>query len=195
KAIADFSEAIRRDSQQAAYYQSRGLARALKGDHREAIADFNQAMVRMPRNAFFYFSRGRSRYKLGEYGSAIADFQQAIRINSRYAKAYDGVAWIQATCPDDAYADGRQAVANATRACELADWKDSVYIATLAAAYAESGDFEQAQQNLSRAVKMSPDAYKAKRTKMAELFAAQEPYRESPPSPTQQTNATRRPTS
>ena len=46
-----------------------------------------------------------------------------------------------ATCPDPAHRDGKKAVENGTIACELTDWKVSAQLDTLAAAYAEAGDF------------------------------------------------------
>jgi hypothetical protein len=49
-----------------------------------------------------------------------------------------------ATCPDARYRDGKLAVAAATRAAELTNWKDRNVLETLAAAYAEAGDFASA---------------------------------------------------
>ena len=40
--------------------------------------------------------------------------------------------------------DGRKAVDSATTACELTEWKSSVNIDVLAAAYGEVGEFEKA---------------------------------------------------
>ncbi len=57
---------------------------------------------------------------------------------------YVARAWIWATCPDSRYRDGKQAVESATRACELTGWKSPDELDTLAAAYAESGDFTAA---------------------------------------------------
>jgi hypothetical protein len=64
------------------------------------------------------------------------------------------LAWFQATCPDAAHRDGNAAVRNATRACELSQWKDAGNIDTLAAAYAEIGDFAQAVRYVTQAASM-----------------------------------------
>jgi len=40
--------------------------------------------------------------------------------------------------------NGPEAIENATKACELTNWKNGRYVGTLAAAYAEAGDFASA---------------------------------------------------
>ena len=46
--------------------------------------------------------------------------------------------------PTRRFANGQAAVTAATKACELTKWKDWQCIDTLAAAYAEAGDFKHA---------------------------------------------------
>lgn len=124
------------------YY--RGLAYFEKGDNDKAIADFTQAIQLDPKNADAYGRRGDAYSKQGDYDKAMADYQQAIRLNPKNVVAYHNLAWILATCPQAAFRDGKKAVENATKACELTEWKDSLYVDMLATANAEAGDFDNA---------------------------------------------------
>ena len=49
-----------------------------------------------------------------------------------------------ATNKDDSKRDGQLAVALASLSCELGNWRNSARLDTLAAAYAESGDYDSA---------------------------------------------------
>jgi Flp pilus assembly protein TadD len=56
----------------------------------------------------------------------------------------DELAWLLATYPDPNARDGAEAVCLAERACKLTDRRVPAFLATLAAAYAEAGDFSRA---------------------------------------------------
>jgi tetratricopeptide (TPR) repeat protein len=56
----------------------------------------------------------------------------------------DEVAWLLATYPDSNSRDGAEAVRLAERACAVTDRRVPALLATLAAAYAETGDFSRA---------------------------------------------------
>ena len=46
--------------------------------------------------------------------------------------------------PQADFRDGKSAIQHATRACQLTQWRVHGYVSTLAAAYAEAGDFQNA---------------------------------------------------
>ena len=99
----------------------------------------------------------------------------------RIAKAYNSRAWLWATCPDEKYRDGKRAVESATLACELTDWKEAYYLDTLAAAYAECGDFAHAieyQEKAQGLYKDEKDREKG-RDRLA-LYREKKPYRDVP---------------
>jgi len=55
----------------------------------------------------------------------------------------DELAWLLATYPDSNVRDGGEAVRLSERACKLTNRRDAALVATLAAAYAETGDFSR----------------------------------------------------
>ena len=90
-----------------------------------------------------------------------------------------GLAWLLATAPDDKVRDGKRAVELAKTACELTEHKNGGYLDTLAAAYAEAGDFKNAVEWQEKAIKAGDmpikDMDAAK--KRLELFKNKKPYR------------------
>jgi Flp pilus assembly protein TadD len=73
--------------------------------------------------------------------------------------------------------DGKQAVEYATRACELTAWKNADFMATLAAAFAEAGQFERALELAERALKLASDEGKEEMRSRIALFKDGKPYR------------------
>jgi hypothetical protein len=65
-------------------------------------------------------------------------------MNPNYEEAYTSRAWLWVTCPDVRYRNPKKAVESATKACELTQSQEAYDLGTLAAAYAEAGDFEAA---------------------------------------------------
>ncbi|MBF0507239.1 MAG: tetratricopeptide repeat protein [Nitrospirae bacterium] len=89
KAIADYSEAIRRNPQYALAYNNRGIAWRDKGDYDKAIADYSEAILLNPQYVLAYNNRGIAWRDKGDYDKAIADYSEAILLNPEYALAYN----------------------------------------------------------------------------------------------------------
>ena len=123
---------------------NRGQAYRLKGDDGKAIDDFTQALQFDPKRAATWIARADAREDKGLYALARADYKAAIKLDPAAFAAYDGLAWQLATCPDPKFRDGKIAVVAAERACEISHWNAAGCLDTLAAAYAESGDFDNA---------------------------------------------------
>lgn len=95
---------------------------------------------------------------LGNYKAALADFDSLVEDTRRLATreqhsfVLDGRAWLRATCPDASIRNAQLAITDAKKACELARWRHAGYIDTLAAAYAEAGDFDSAVRYEQQAI-------------------------------------------
>ena len=144
KAMGDLNEAVRLDPHGRAY-NVRGLIWARKKCYDSAIDDYNEAIRLDPGDAVAHTGRGYAWSQQKEYEKAIADYEASIRLEPEDAGALNGLAWLESTCPDAKYRDGKKAIELASKACELTKWKEPMIVDTLAAAYAESGEFESAR--------------------------------------------------
>jgi Flp pilus assembly protein TadD len=144
EAVKDFAEAVRLKPDDADAYQGRGIAWHMKGEYDKAVKDFGEVIRLRPDDADAYHSRGSTWDEKGEYEKAVKDYSEAVRLKPDHAPVLNDRAWLRATCPDAKYRDGTKAVQDARRACELAKWNNPGWLDTLAAAYAESGQFDEA---------------------------------------------------
>jgi tetratricopeptide (TPR) repeat protein len=180
KAIADCDKAIDLGSHDPRARLFRGMAWFDKKQYDKAIVDQTEVIRLDPQNAFAYYARGSAWGMKRQYERAIADLSDSTRHEPENPAALNGLAWIWATCPDAKYRDGHKAVESATKACELTEWQEPGVIDTLAAAYAEIGDFASAIKWQTKAVELETDAQnKDEFRQRLQLFRAKKAYRDT----------------
>jgi len=143
----------------------------------EAIAEFTSSLSDAPSFAITYVGRGRALARKGDYKRAIADFRESIRRDPNSPLAANHLAWVLATCPDEAFRDGKEAIAQATRACELSEFKKAGFLTTLAAAYAQSAEFETAVNWMTKAVELATADERPDMESKRDLFKSGRPVR------------------
>jgi len=176
-AVKDLTDAIRIDPNNAMAYFHRGTAWQANAELDKAIKDFTDAIKLDPTDSAAYCSRGAARQTKADPENALKDYAEAIRINPIDVEAYNGIAWVRATCPNEKFRDGKEAVKYGTKACELTAWKDAYNINTLAAAYAESGDFTKAIEWETKAQSMYSQSELKQLSFMLDLYKSNKPYR------------------
>ena len=177
QAVRDLTQAIRLKPEHSAAYNNRGLARRFDGDLDGAIEDLTQAIAIDADYAAAYSNRGECHEQQGGYQEALDDYSKAIEKESRLASAYGLRARLLAACPEEAFRDGAAAIESATTACELTAWKNPLYLATLAAAYAEANKFDEAVQWQQKAIELSAGKASQEYQDRLELYRQERPYR------------------
>jgi tetratricopeptide (TPR) repeat protein len=157
--IADLSMAINRSPRDPKFYVQRAQAYENNGEYKSALADLNQAMTLRPADAKYRFLRGIAYAYAGDDQAAKEDFDRAEEMNPGSAESYNARAWLMATAPNPRMRDGKKAVESATTACQMTDWQDPDMIGTLAAAYAETGNFDEAIKWQQKAIDLTSETF------------------------------------
>ncbi len=180
KAVVDYTEAIRLNPDYTKAYILRAVSFAKKRKNDKAIQDCTQAIRLDPKNPSAYTMRGVAYADEREYEKAIADYSEALRCNPNYSLAYNKLAWLWATCPRDKLRNVEKALECARKACELSDWEDAHNLESLAAAYAENGQFGEAVKWQKKA--LANQEYDKQEAEEARIrlkpYEEKKPYRE-----------------
>jgi Flp pilus assembly protein TadD len=152
------------------------------GDFSGALVHFAKA-VRLDTNAVVPFTALAGDLSArGKSDDAARYYLEALRLNPESLPALNNLAWLFATQPDAQFRNGPQAVQLAERACELTAYRQTVFVGTLAAAYAEAGRFDDATATARKACDLAAEAGEPgllqKNRELLALYQAHQPYRE-----------------
>lgn len=143
-AMDDYNAAIALRPTDPRLYVARGneWKKDLKLDN--ALVDYNAAIRLDPRYVPAYISRALVSRQRRDFARAADELTALVEMVPDEAEVHRLLARILATCNDESVRNGRRAVSEATTACELTKWGDPDCLDTLAAAYAEAGDYDSA---------------------------------------------------
>ena len=182
--ISDCNQATRRDPNNIAALLYRGRAFYHKNMFDQAITDFTEVISRTTNESSndildeCYRFRGSARlHQLQDLRGAVNDFSAALRRNDEDTFSLWCRSIIYASGPTESLRNGKKAIEDATRACELVGWKNTDYLNALAAGYAETVQFELAIEWQTKALKMAEPDDKQECEKRLTLYEQSKPYR------------------
>lgn len=184
EALTDYDQAIRLKGDDAEAFLHRGHARFQLRQYREALADYEQAVKLAPNLGEALASRGDAYRSLGQWSQASADYRRAVTLDGSSVRAHQSAAWLMATCPETPYRNAQLALEYAKKAVAVGGQEDFQLLDTLAAAYANAGDFAAAKQQLEAALKLAPESQAPALRARLTLYQQNQPYRERLPTTT-----------
>lgn len=127
----------------------------LAGKPRKAIDAASKVLEKDPSDYAALRFRGDAYLNIGKHAEAVADFDKALAQKEDDESLLNNFAWVLCTSPDDNVRDGARALKLATKAAESSGYEVPHILSTLAAAYAETGDFDNAVKWSEKSVELS----------------------------------------
>lgn len=169
----------------AALWARGDLAQAKIESRTGNIIHSESAVKDFPYNIAARDTLGALLVQAGDVHGAIAQWEASLQIDSHDGNALNNLAWILATYPDDSIRNGPRAVELAESATVLPGGDAPIVQRTLAAAYAESGDFAKAVATGEHAAELAQSQGNSSLVETLRheigLYQSHTAYREKPP--------------
>ena len=177
-AIKDIKRLLRLDPENLQLRLQLALYYSAMEQPRSALEVVEEILKDDPENWIALRVRGDSRLSIGKHEEAIADYEKALQQQPEDTGILNNLAWTLATSPIDKLRDGERAIELAEKAAELTEFQEAHILSTLAAGYAETGNFEKALEWSQKAVDQSEGELKAALEKELESYKQKKPWRE-----------------
>lgn len=144
----------------------------------QAISDFSRAIELNDKSYMPVYRRMKAYRALGnKEKEGIADLKRLCRLAPEEPELWNDLAWELSTHFLAPLRNGKDAVEAAQKAVRITERKNSLFLDTLAASYAEAGDFEKAVATVTEAIaKNNHPETKAAFEKRRELYKSEKPY-------------------
>jgi protein O-mannosyl-transferase len=146
-----------------------------------------EAAVRIRPTALRHAALATSLSRRGRIAEAVQHYQAAMTLQPDAPAVLNNLAWLLATAQDSRQRNGIEAVRLAERACQLTSYRQPMLVGTLAAAYAEAGNFSAATNAAQKAADLAEASgnknLSATNRVLLELYRQGKAYREDSPPP------------
>jgi tetratricopeptide (TPR) repeat protein len=167
------------------YFLARyGLGHALleKGKLDAAIEHSRAALLIQPKNADCHTVLAIALDEKGQWAEAIQHYEKALEISPQSISALNNLAWLLAAGSNASLRNGARAIQFAQQANQLSGGTNVLVLRTLAAAYAEAGQFGRAIETANAAMQLGQsqgdDSLATELQQEMALYELRLPYRE-----------------
>jgi tetratricopeptide (TPR) repeat protein len=180
-AALHFRAALQYGPADAETHRRYGLLLAGSGNAGEAIEQFREA-IRLQSGAEAHYNLATALLQQGEPGKAVEEYRESLRLKPDSPASLNDLAWVLAADASDTLRNGTEAVGLAERACQLTQFREPMFIGTLAAAYAEASRFDDAVKTAEKAIDLATAAGQNvlanKNRQLIELYRAGKSFHE-----------------
>jgi Flp pilus assembly protein TadD len=155
EAIAHYQEAITAQPEHFLARYTLGHALLEKGDLGGAIEVCRSALLLRPSDVDCQTTLAIALEEKGNPVEAIQHYQKALELAPRAVPTLTNLAWLLATSPDASLRNGPKAIELAKQADRLVGGTNTLVLRTLAAAYAENGEFANAIRTARSAMQLA----------------------------------------
>ncbi|MCL2117464.1 MAG: tetratricopeptide repeat protein [Planctomycetaceae bacterium] len=128
---------------------------AMAKSNEPALKLLDEMLAELPDNQGIKRFRGDMLLGLGRHKEAIGVYNELLEAGDEDDGVYNNLAWVLATSPDDSLRDGKLALEYAMKSSELTHYKKPHILSTLASAYAELGDFDNAVKWIEKGLELA----------------------------------------
>ena len=182
EAAAQFTAMLEFDNSDPEAHCGLGQALARQGKLEDARAQYAEALRLSPRYPDAHHQLAVVLALQHHPAEAVLQYRMTLEIYPDRPDTLNNLAWILATDPRPEIRRGAEAVKFASAACQWTHDQDPLMLGTLAAAYAEDGDFDEAiataQQAHDLAAAQGKTDLAARNLQLLALYRARQPYHE-----------------
>jgi Flp pilus assembly protein TadD len=172
--------AVALNSQNSDIQSGLGWAQGAQGKWNDALKSFQTARELEPDAPIRYYDLGYTFSRLNRNEDADAAYRRALILAPDWPIEARREAWKLATHPDPMVRDGQLALRLAKEAGEAMKWNEPEFLDAMAAARAETGDFQGACAIAQRAVELSKPGQSSLRRRRLHVYQEGKPLRQNP---------------
>ena len=182
QAVPRLGEALRHNPHHAEAHRQLGLLMLNSGRASLALPQLRATLKERKEDPQAHYEVGLCLARLGRYEEAIASYREAMRLRAEWPEAANQLAWLLATCPDEKFRNGEEALRLASRGVGMTQRRQTFFLDTLAAAEAESGRFDAALATQKKAIEqakaLGDEKLTAELEKRVAVYSQKKPFRE-----------------